>query len=350
MNKDEKMRVLSKKIPVLIAVAVLAMVVSFPKNCLSSEEKPRCKRQRTGNFTFRLHPFFYGGADLDIKVAYSATLNSSGTVKLDVVSVDADPWAYARLQCKLISTDIDQERNGISLELLTKAWLNGITEDALDNEAIAEYGPTQEPRIFKRFVASLSWDSKACPKITTVDESPRVEFEGHTIPKPSFATRIKEVQGDVLMKNEGTGQTHRPVPGTEIKPGDTIETKGGEVTFYMRASKIKVAAQTLVKITYDEFMPGPIKEGIKMVHGFLFAYAKKEKNSLKVATPNAICGVRGTSYTISHDKATTTTVVEVQDGVVSFSDPQNKKTVEVKAGMKSVIKGNGLPSDPVPIQ
>ena len=42
--------------------------------------------------------------------------------------------------------------------------------------------------------------------------------------------------------------------------------------------------------------------------------------------------------------------MEVEDGVVAFSDPQNRKTVEVKAGMKSVITGNDLPSDPVPIQ
>jgi len=344
------MRVLSKKIPVLIAVAVVAMVVSFPKNCLSSEEKPRCQWQQTKDFKFRLHPFFYGGADIDIKVVYSAALNNSGTVRLNLMSVDADPWAYAGLECKLILAHIDNERNRINLELHTKARFNGIDEYALDKEVIAVYGPTQEARDFKRSNLGFAWDSEVCPKIKTVLEAPVVKFEGHTIPEPSFATKIKEVLGDAFMKNEDTGQTHRPVPGTEIKPGDTIETKDGEVTFYMRASKIKVAAQTLVKITYDEFTPGPIKEGIKMVHGFLFAYAKKEKNSLKVATPNAICGVRGTSYTISHDKATTTTVVKVQDGVVSFSDPKNKKTVEVKAGMKSVIKGNGLPSDPVPIQ
>ncbi len=344
------MRVLSKKIPVLIVAAIVAMVVSFPKNCLSSEEKPRCKWQKTGNYVFRLQPFFYGDSDIDIKVAYSATLNSSGTVRLDLISVDADPWAYAGLQCKLISEDIGQERNSILIEIHVKARLNGIDEHALDNNVISVYGPTQEARIFKRFIPGFSWYSKACPKITTVQESPVVKFEGHNIPRPSFATRIKKVLGDAFMKNEDTGQTHKPTPGMEIKPGDTIETKDGEVTFYMRASKIKMAAKTLVKITYDELMPGPIKEGIKMVHGFLFAYAKKEKNSLKVATPNAICGVRGTSYTISHDEATTTTVVEVQDGAVSFSDPKNKKTVEVKAGMKSMIKGNGLPSDPVPIQ
>ena len=87
-----------------------------------------------------------------------------------------------------------------------------------------------------------------------------------------------------------------------------------------------------------------------MLHGFLFVYARKEEDSLRVATPNAICGVRGTKYKIRHDQATNTSIVEVEDGVVAFSDPQNRKTVEVKAGMRSVIKGNGLPSDPVPIQ
>ena len=152
------------------------------------------------------------------------------------------------------------------------------------------------------------------------------------------------------MKNEGTGQMQRPGPGTEVKPGDTIETKNGEITFYTMAAKVKAGAHTVVRLAYDELMPGPAKYFLKLVHGFLWARAKKDENSLKVATPNAICGVRGTTYTIRHDEATNTTTVEVQDGVVAFSDSQNRKTVEVQAGMKSVVTGDGLPSDPVPIQ
>jgi len=177
-----------------------------------------------------------------------------------------------------------------------------------------------------------------------------VIFEGHTIPERSYATRVKEVQGDVRIKSEGSGRLETPVPGAEVKPGDTIETQEGEITFYTMAAKVKAGAHTVVKVAYDELMPGPAKFFLKMVHGFLFARARKEKDSLKVATPNAICGVRGTTYTIRHDQATATTVVEVQDGIVSFSDINNRKTVEVQAGMKSVIKGNGLPSDPLPIQ
>jgi len=333
-------------------IAVTLMVLGIPKTGLSSEDKPPCQWVKTETFTFRIHPSPHG-ADTDIKIQYSATLNSAGTVKLRLLSVDADPWAYAKLESKIVRKDFDWRSvtYSVKLEIHTKVVLNEIWPDVVDGEIVPLYGPTQDIGEIQRVIPGFGWDAATCPKIRAVQpETSMVTFEGHTIPERSYATRVKEVEGDVRIKNEGTGQMERPVPGTEIKPGDTIETQQGEITFYTMAAKVKAGTHTVVKVAYDELMPGPAKYFLKLVHGFLWARAKKDENSLKVATPNAICGVRGTTYTIRHDQATNTTTVEVQDGIVSFSDINNRKTVEVKAGMKSVIQGNGLPSDPVPIQ
>jgi len=337
-----------KTISVLLVIAIAFMVLSIPQNGLPSEDKPPCQWVKTETFTFRIHPSPHG-ADTDIKIQYSATLNSAGTVKLRLLSVDADPWAYAKLESKIVTKESDAY--GVRLEIHTKVLLNEVWPDVVDGEIVPLYGPTQDIGEIQRVIPGFSWGSMNCPKITFVlPETPPVTFEGHTIPERSYATRVKEVEGDVRIKNEGTGQMQMPVPGTEVKPGDTIETQQGEITFYTMAAKVKAGAHTVVKVAYDELVPGPAKYFLTLVHGFLWARAKKEKNSLKVATPNAICGVRGTTYTIRHDQATATTVVEVHDGIVSFSDINNRKTVEVQAGMKSVIQGNGLPSDPVPIQ
>jgi hypothetical protein len=342
------MSVLSKTTAVLIVIAIVLMVFGIPQNGLSSEDKPPCQWVQTETFTFRIHPSSHG-ADTDIKIQYSATLNSAGTVSLNLLSVEADPWAYAKLESKIVTTESDAY--GVHLEIHTKVVLNEVWPDVVDGEIVPLYGPTQDIGEIQRVIPGFSWGAPSCPEINNVQpETSIVTFEGHTIPERSYATRVKDVQGDVLIKNEGTGQMQRPVPGTVVKPGDTIETKNGEVTFYMVAAKIKMGAQTVVKFVKEASGFGEGPSMLQMVKGFLWAYAKKDKNSLKVATPNAICGVRGTKYKIRHDQATNTTIVEVEDGVVAFSDPQNRKTVEVKAGMKSVITGNDLPSDPVPIQ
>jgi len=342
------MRTLSKTIPVLIVIAIALMVLGIPQNGLPSEDKSPCQWVKTETFTFRIHPSSHG-ADTDIKIQYSATLSTAGTVSLNLLSVETDPWAYAKLEAKIVTTESDAY--GVRLEIHTLVLLNEVWPDVVDGEIVPLYGPTQDIGEIQRVIPGFSWGAPSCPEINNVQpETSIVTFEGHTIPERSYATRVKDVQGDVQIKNEGTGHMERPVPGTEVKPGDTIETQEGEITFYTMAAKVKAGAHTVVKVAYDELMPGPAKYFLKLVHGFLWAHAKKEENSLKVATPNAICGVRGTKYEIRHDQATTTTVVEVQEGIVSFSDINNRKTVEVQAGMKSVITGNGLPSDPVPIQ
>jgi hypothetical protein len=337
------MHALSKTIPVLIVVAIVLMVLGIPKTSLPIS----CRSFKEGAFTFRVHPSSHG-ADTDIKVKYCARLDQGGTVSLALSSVEADPWAYAKLESKIVTKGCDA--HSVSLEIHTKVLLNEIWPDVVDGEIIPMYGPTQDIGEIIRLIPGFSWDSMNCPEIKSVlPETSPVTFEGHTIPERSYATRVKDVQGDVRIKSEGSGLFERPVPGTEVKPGDTIETQEGEITFYTMAAKVKAFAHTVVRVAYDEFMPGPAKLFLKIEYGFFFVYARKEKDSLKVATPNAICGVRGTKYKIRHDQATKTTVVEVEDGVVSFSDINNRKTVEVQAGMKSVIKGNGLPSDPVPI-
>jgi hypothetical protein len=312
-----------------------------------TDKKKPCVFEHHNSHKFRIHPFPYG-ADTDIKVKYSARLDNNGTVTLILHELDADPWSYARLEGTIVAKDFGE--CSVDCELLIDVSLNPVTRDVLHGEIIPVYGPTDNIGLMRRDITDFAWGEETCPKILSVQPSETVRFNGYSLSRQTYASEVKEVQGDVLIKPQGGGGPHKPEPGTVVKPGDTLETKNGEVTFYMVAAKIKMGAQTVVTFVKEASGLGEGPSMLEMVKGFLWARARKDKNSLKIATPNAICGVRGTSYKISHDQATTTTVVEVEEGVVAFSDPQKGKTVEVKAGMKSVIKGNGLPSDPVPIQ
>ena len=343
------MRIVTQKASILIVVAIGLCLCLIPFNgsaAADTDKKKPCVFEHHNSNKFRIHPFPYG-ADTDIKVKYSARLDQNGTVMLVLHELDADPWSYARLEGTVVAKNFGEF--SVDCELLIKVSLNPVTRDVLHGEIIPVYGPTDNLGLMRRDITDFSWGEESCPKILSVQPSETVLFSGYSLGRQTYASEVKEVQGDVTIKTQGGGP-HRPEPGTVVKPGDTIETKNGGITFYMVAAKIKMGAQTVVTIVKEASGFGEGPSMLEMVKGFLWARAKRDKNSLKIATPNAICGVRGTSYKISHDQATKTTVVEVEDGVVAFSDPQNRKTVEVKAGMKSVIKGNGLPSDPVPIQ
>jgi hypothetical protein len=343
------MRRVAKATLVLIVISMALCLCLIPFNgsaAADTDKKKPCVSEHHNSYKFRIHPFPYG-ADTDIKVKYAARLDQNGTVTLILHELDADPWSYARLEGTIVAKDFGEVFIDCALQI--KVSFNPVTRDVLHGEIIPVYGPTGDLGLVLQDINDFSWVEESCPTILSVQPSNSVTFSGYRLNGQTYASEVKEVQGDVLIKPQGGGP-HRPEQGTVVKPGDTIETKNGEVTFYTVAAKIKMGAQTVVTFVKEASGLGEGPSMLEMLKGFLWARARKDKNSLKIATPNAICGVRGTSYKISHDQATTTTVVEVEEGVVAFSDPQKRKTVEVKAGMKSVIKGNGLPSDPVPIQ
>ena len=333
---------------IVVAIGLCLCVIPFhgPAAADTDKKKP-CKGEHTESYKFRIHPFPYG-ADTDIKFKYSARLDQNGTVTLILHEIEADPWSYARLEGTIVAQDFGEVWIDCALQI--DVSFNPVTRDVLHGEIIPVYGPTGDLGLVLQDIYDFSWVEESCPKIRSVQPSQPVIFSGYRLSGQTYASEVKEVQGDVLIKPQDGGP-HIPEPGTVVKPGDTIETKNGEITFYTVAAKIKMGAQTVVTFVKEAAGFGDEKRSfLNMMKGFLWARARKGENALKIATPNAICGVRGTSYKISHNQATKTTTVEVEEGVVAFSDPQNRKTVEVKTGMKSVIKGNGMPSDPVPIQ
>jgi hypothetical protein len=162
---------------------------------------------------------------------------------------------------------------------------------------------------------------------------------------------IDEVHGRVKVKKARGGDWIDATRGMELEIGDMVKTlSDGKVSVVLFAkdeqsgSKQQVA---LIRVKPDsEFVVPEDKANagkkigfIKMVKGFLWARAKKDENSLKVATPNAICGVRGTEFEVAYkDDITCVTVME---GTVWLAETEGQKEHIITAGNKACIPAGG---------
>ena len=164
---------------------------------------------------------------------------------------------------------------------------------------------------------------------------------------------LKSHTGFVQFKR-GDGNWVDASSDMDLQIGDRIRTlRNGR-------AEIILAGTAVIKIKPDsEFVVPPDKANsdkkvgfIKMVKGFLWARAKKEEDSLKVATPNAICGVRGTEFEVSYRD--NRSCLQVFEGTVWFSPSSGGNTTILKAGQTACIPpdtaggGTGTPTPAAP--
>ena len=64
------------------------------------------------------------------------------------------------------------------------------------------------------------------------------------------------------------------------------------------------------------------------------------KNRFEVRTPAAICGVRGTEFTV-HVSESDNTEVNVKNGIVDLTGNLINGTITLTAGTKGIVKGTG---------
>ena len=166
--------------------------------------------------------------------------------------------------------------------------------------------------------------------------------------EPPYCAILHTVQGKVYVKKADQPVYKQVKEGARLDLGDTVKTEtDGSATIQLSGgSSVTIKPDTEFIIPGGPANTNEKVSVVKVMKGALWARAKKEENSLNVATPNAICGTRGTEFEVSviGDK----TCVEVYDGVVWLRDLANNKTVDIKAGSKSCVGGDQPPSAPVP--
>ncbi len=166
-------------------------------------------------------------------------------------------------------------------------------------------------------------------------------------------TYLKSYTGFVQFKR-GNGDWVDASSGMELQIGDRIRTlrNGRAEVILAGTAVIKVKPDSEFVIPADKANSDQKVGFIKMVKGFLWARAKKEDDSLKVATPNAICGVRGTEFEISYRD--NRSCLQVSEGTVWFSPTGGGNTSTLTAGQTACIPpdtaggGSGAPSPSTP--
>ena len=155
-----------------------------------------------------------------------------------------------------------------------------------------------------------------------------------------WLSKIITVEGMVRIK-KANGEWVDAMPGMELEIGDYVKTgSDGKTEFSLAGTAIiRVKPESEFIIPEDKSNTTKKVRFIKMVKGVLWARAKKDVDSLKVATPNAICGVRGTEFEVSYKNSIT--CVEVFEGTVWLSSSEDAPKTAINAGQKSCIPAGG---------
>jgi hypothetical protein len=155
-----------------------------------------------------------------------------------------------------------------------------------------------------------------------------------------WLSKIITVEGMVRIK-KANGEWLDAMPGMELEIGDYVKTgSDGKTEFSLAGTAIiRVKPESEFIIPEDKSNTTKKVSFIKMVKGVLWAHAKIDENSLKVATPNAICGVRGTEFEVSYKNSIT--CVEVFEGTVWLSTSEDAPKTAINAGQKSCIPAGG---------
>ncbi len=169
----------------------------------------------------------------------------------------------------------------------------------------------------------------------------------HHIGEVLEKTFIKRKKGDILVIRSN-GKTIKGRRGLQLELGDTIRTLDGTAEIVL-GGRVIIKIKPHTEIIIPKVTPSSGKTNfIKMTYGVIMAHTKREIESFKTYVPQAICGVRGTKFEVSHDPKAIKSCVRVFEHSVWFSDLQKRKTVIVHEGEKSCVVDGGLPSSPQP--
>jgi hypothetical protein len=129
---------------------------------------------------------------------------------------------------------------------------------------------------------------------------------------------------------------------TLIRPGDELVTGRHALVViqFSDGSKVEIGPSSSFVLESESGRTVSLKDAIgKILLGGI-------NRKFPVRTPTAICGVRGTIYTV--ESTSNSTRVRVYDHTVAFTNTHGKvkRTVMVHAGYESTITGSSPPTQP----
>jgi len=149
----------------------------------------------------------------------------------------------------------------------------------------------------------------------------------------------------------------RPVKsGDKVSSGDFIRTKSGgfaEVV-YSDGTVLRISPRSRVDVGEHFSGKSPDRSEVRLTRGKLQAVVDLQQvktgagvKKFEVRTPNAIAGVRGTNFFVSHERSVTG--IFVQSGsVYSFNPGNPSQQVILTPGTLTTVHGHRSPSPPRP--
>lgn len=291
------------------------------------------------------------GFEFDVSVSVSpdgkATANISG-----LRPYHSGAWASLSLRPHILRVSKSSDRITVVMEVKLKGRARRYSRPG-DSDTVNWGEAGKEPFTdTKKVSVMLTFDDHpelaGIENLQPADSPETVLDEEPTSQKPEDTEEIKDIiylenaQGFVRIKKAG-GNWIKAERGMKLEPGDSIKTlANGKATVYLKGlALVKVRPSTEFIIPKDHVDE---KVGfIKMIKGFLWARAKKDRNSLKIATPNAICGVRGTEFEVMFKEGVTW--VNVLEGTVWLKDKSGADEIVIKAGESAAIPEGAKPLD-----
>lgn len=192
------------------------------------------------------------------------------------------------------------------------------------------------------------------------------------MPTIHFNCKITSFSGNVkVVKSNGQEINLSGAQSVDLTPGDWIATGADSrvklhYAFEKDGEEITLGSKSVVTISVNDdgthsptLMRGDMyavnKSGMEQVYhegGGIMDQAAFEADKLKakiknriiskmnVRTPSAICGIRGTEFTVNVDEFENTEV-NVKEGIVDLTENITNKTIALTAGTKGIVKASG---------
>ena len=263
----------------------------------------------------------------DFDFTVTTTIQSDGRIDVSLSNLEHRPdhpkldWLFKNLRLSATVSDLDVRQTATpagdvqSTQLFYRldVQLQGEANLVADAELVPGHkGTVYGPAVDGKGKLSLAEDfrSDLWPLLNTVNKDQfrigkveGVSFEGYTLQGGDVPNRthLVSLEGIVRIKRL-TGGWVKPVANMDLGIGDMVKTLSNG------KAEIQLASTAVIKLEPNSEFYIPEEENtrekvgfIKMMKGVLWANARRDNDSLKVATPSAICGLRGTEFEIVVD-------------------------------------------------
>ena len=150
---------------------------------------------------------------------------------------------------------------------------------------------------------------------------------------------VQKIQGEVTVRHpDGSSE---PLKAGSVHDGDLIVTgKHGRVELLFDGTSVLTLGPN------SNFTPQSDNDQLSAGEAFVHWVRGVKRRRFQLRTPTAICGVRGTIFTVEVTRNGTRVRTYTDAVAVTNTRGRHKRTVNVKAGFESTVSGSNSPARP----